>query len=157
GQHGCTSVAAPREPTRRKQPVFPVCNCSGANFPHTRRATEDLRPGGHRARHDLAIDQDGVDFLIKEREQPGDLPAFIDWGGIVPDEVAERLAADGDAVVGGNALVGTLGWGLGRAENVGPYIVTRDVVAGRQTRLEQKHGTPRGGYRRAADDHLDTA
>src|SRR5262249_31951587 len=73
------------------------------------------------------------------------------------DEVAELLAADGDAVVGGNALVGTLGVALARAENVGPHIVARDVVARRQTGLEQKHGTPRVGYRRAADDHLDTA
>jgi hypothetical protein len=96
-------------------------------------------------------------FSLKKRKPPRDLPALVDWIGVVPNEVAVALAADSHGVIGGNALIGTLGVAFARPEHVRPHVVAWNVITGRQAGLEQKHRTPRIGDPRAADDHLDMA
>src|SRR5262249_23651549 len=125
---------SPRRP-RRPRPGL-----AGWQNPDRRRITlagsarerVGSRPLRHWAWHDLAINQDRVDLLVEERKQPRDFAALLDRIGVVPDEIAARLTVDGDAVISSNAFVRTLAVPLTWSKDVGPHILARDVVPGRQ-------------------------
>src|SRR5258708_3153385 len=130
---------------------------SAAVRPRRRLLLPVLRPGRHRTRHRDSVDPYFVHLLVEEAEITLDLRAFRDRVGIGPDEIAEQLVPNLDRVVAGLALVRAAGDCLAPNEQVHPHIRGRDVVAGRQPRLEQEPGAP--GLRNdvAANDDLHRA
>src|ERR1700726_906775 len=116
-----------------------------------------LGPRRPRPRHREAVDPDLVYLLVEETEIALDLRAFRDRIGVIPDEVAEHLVPDFDRMVAGLALVRAASDRLARNEKLHPHVVGRDVIAGRQPRLEKKPRTPSLGNDLAANNHLHRA
>src|SRR5580692_2801589 len=116
-----------------------------------------LRPRSDRPRHGHAVHPDLVNLLVEETEIAFDLGAFRDRVGIGPDEIAEQLIPHFHRVVAGLALVRAASDRLARYEKIHSHILGRDVIAGRQPRLEQEPGAPGLGNDLTSDDYLHRA
>src|SRR4029077_6215917 len=82
-----------------------------------------------------------VDFFVVEAEQVLDLWNLGNRPRIPPDEIAIFLVAHAQGPVACRTLVWAVRHGIRRFEKIHAHVQLRDVVARRQTRLVEQHGT----------------
>src|SRR5438093_8069157 len=109
-----------------------------------------------RAGKALAVDVE-VHPFVEEADEVLDLGDLGQRRIVEPGDVLGQLPARLHVPVRRLTLVGTAGKRGARAEQVNPHIDLGDVIASRQTRLEQEPGTGGLSHRLPFDHHPDVA
>ena len=104
----------------------------------------------------LAIYEDFVHALLEERNEARDRLHKRQWLWIIPGDIGIDLLANAQRPVRRLALVGALALRLARLQEIHAYIFGRNVIAHRQTRLEDQLGPARlgHGHARMFDAHM---
>jgi site-specific DNA recombinase len=102
--------------------------------------------------------EEGVDFLVVERDQPGDRQQLAGREVVGPGDVGvARVTEVRGPVAAGGALIGTGGQRVGRGEVGEVDFSAVEVVAGRQPGLEHHHRRARFGQHDAFELDTDAA
>ena len=102
--------------------------------------------------------EEGVDFLVVERDQPGDRQQLAGREVVGPGDVGvARVTEVRGPVAAGRALIGTGGQRVGRGEVGEVDFSAVEVAAGRQPGLEHHHRRARFGQHDAFELDTDAA
>src|SRR5215475_15398116 len=115
--------------------------------------------GGRRLRLRLldAVDQDAVDELVVEADQPLDAQRLVDRIGIVPDQVLVALPVQRQVIEARDALVGAARDVAAGAEQLEARVRDGQIVPRRMAGLEEEDPLLRIRHLLAADEDLDPA
>src|SRR5262245_18545400 len=82
-----------------------------------------------------------VDVLVVETEQVFNLRALGNWRRITPHDVLDELVTHASRPVARHSLIRASRDVLGGLEQVHTHVQLRDIVSGRQSSLEEEHGS----------------
>src|SRR5690348_4424573 len=107
----------------------------------------------------LPVHEDLLHSLLEERDEPRDRFHKRQRLWVIPGDIGIDLLAHAQRPIRRFALVGALALGLTRLQQIHAHILDWDVVAHRQTCLEDELRSSRLGYghARMLDAHLATA
>jgi HHH domain len=82
-----------------------------------------------------------VDVLVVEAEQVFDLRALGNWRRITPHDVLDELVAHPSRPVARHSFIRAARERLGGLEQIHAHVQLRNVITGRQSSLEEEHGS----------------